>query len=247
MNDLVEIAIVTYEPDVIQCVELVNSIRQHGFIQKDIKINIIVNDTDRVFHQVTDLLYNVNNIKIHKVSDFDNIDVSNQPGWWTQQYFKLAVAKFIDSPWYVIIDSDQGLWGLPVVFEDWFLDNGQQVLARYSPVSFKKFVDQQQPWFIEFWKNAADHWKVDIHNNELLLSETPPVFMNTVAVKNLMSECDISLLILKQVCHEFALYWCYLIKKDLVKNLYIPLTKFSAAHKLRLGRPLPPLPYKGPL
>jgi hypothetical protein len=245
MTDLVEVAIVTYEPDLDQCVELVNSIREYGFIQRDIKINVIVNDTDLVFQRAAELLCNVTNIKIHKLSDFDVGPGGNRSGWWTQQYLKLAIAKFIDSPWYAIIDSDQGLWGLSVTFDDWFLTVDQQVLARYTPVSFEKFSERQQPWFIEYWKKAADFWQINLQNNDLLLSETPPVFMNTNAVKNLISECDVAAMILKQVCHEFALYWSYLIKKDLVKTLYVPLTSFSAAHRLRLGRPLPPLPYKG--
>ena len=231
MTDLVELVVVTYEHDLAQCVELIKSIRDYGFIQKDIKINLVINDTDLVWQQAIDLLCHVSDIKIHKLSDLGVSTWDNHSGWWTQQYLKLAVARLIDTPWYITIDSDQGLWQQSITFDDWFLLEENSVKARYKSIPFNEHGNQ---CFRDFWTRVADFWDIpNIENHTQLLSETPPVVMNTAAVKKMMDHGNVLTTILNEQFHEYGAYWGYLIKQNCIEQLYVPVQKITKSHLLR--------------
>jgi hypothetical protein len=225
-DQLVEVVIVTYSVDQQRCVDLIRSIRQQGFIDKDIQINVIVNDApdvhDRFVHSVQD----IKNIKIFIGSEFD---VQPTRGWLSQQWIKLAVAKIIKTPWYIIIDSDQKMWpDHAVELLDWYQDSR----ACYKPVDLETLEQSDYHWFAEYYKNAAKFWGTGIDKYaDNLLSETPPVMMHTESVSNMLAHCNKSI-ILKRLTHEFGLYWTYLIKENLVDKLYTPILNVNKKHQL---------------
>lgn len=227
----VEIVIISYRVDLNQCVELVKSIREHGFINKDIVINIVVNDDNQVLLQHKQALQDIHNIKIHHGADFD---ISFTRGWLSQQWLKLAIAKHISTPWYIILDSDQCLWSQYVTVEHdhWFVDNK----AYYKQTQ----IDSLLQHFQKYWHNAAEHWGVNLTNSsQKLLSEIPPVAMHTQTVCNMLNHCDKSLFVKHNLVHEFGLYWTYLIKENLVDKLYVPFESLDKTNILRHGRPCP--------
>ena len=224
-NQLVEVVIVTYSLDLQRCIDLIRSIRQQGFINKNIQINIVVNDTPDVYNRFMHSIQDIENIKTFIGSEFDA-----QPtrGWRSQQWVKLAIAKIIKTPWYVIVDSDQKMWpDQPVGLTDWY----QDFRAYYKPVSLTELTTRN-PVFAEYYTNSAKFWNINIDKYvDNLLSETPPVIMHTESVQAMLSYCDKSL-ILKNLVHEFGLYWTYLIKQDLVNKLYCPILNISKKHQL---------------
>jgi hypothetical protein len=225
-TDLVEVVIVTYSTDQQRCVDLIRSIRQQGFFDKDIQINVIVNDVPDVYDRFIHGVHDIKNIKTFIGSEFG---IQPTRGWLSQQWIKLAVAKIIKTTWYVIIDSDQKMWpDHAVELSDWYQDSR----AYYKPVDLATLEQSDYHWFAEYYKNAAKFWDVDIDkyaNN--LLSETPPVMMHTESVVNMLAHCNKSI-ILKTFTHEFGLYWSYLIKENLVDKLYTPILNVNKKHQL---------------
>jgi hypothetical protein len=225
-SDLVEVVIVTYTVDQQRCVDLIRSIRQQGFIDKDIQINVVVNDTPDVYDQFIHSVGSIENIKTFIGSDFG---IQPTRGWLSQQWIKLAVAKTIKTPWYIIIDSDQKMWPEHAVeLSDWYQDSR----AYYKPVELETLEQSDCHWFAEYYKNAAKFWdtSIDKYANNLL-SETPPVMMHTESVVNMLAHCNKSI-ILKTFTHEFGLYWTYLIKENLVEKLYSPILSINKKHQL---------------
>jgi hypothetical protein len=224
-NQLVEVVIVTYSLDLQRCVDLIRGIRQQGFIGKNVQINIIVNDTLDVYDRFTHSIQGIEHIKTFIGSEFD---IQPTRGWLSQQWIKLAVAKNIKTPWYIIIDSDQKMWpGYAVELEDWYQDSR----ACYKPITLAT-LESDFYWFAEYYKNAAKFWNINIDDHaNTLLSETPPVMMHTESVVNMLAHCDKSL-ILNRLTHEFGLYWTYLIKENLVEKLYSPILNSNKKHQL---------------
>jgi hypothetical protein len=225
-DQLVEVVIVTYSVDQQRCVDLIRSIRQQGFIDKDIQINVIVNDTLDVYNRFTHSVGDIENIKTFIGSEFG---IQPTRGWLSQQWIKLAAAKSIKTPWYIIIDSDQKMWpDHAIELSDWYQDSH----ACYKPVSLETLEQSDYHWFAEYYKNAAKFWDVSIDKYaDNLLSETPPVMMHTESVVNMLAYCNKSL-ILKRLTHEFGLYWTYLIKENLVDKLYTPILDINKKHQL---------------
>jgi hypothetical protein len=200
---LVDLVIITYKTDIVQCAQLVHAIRTYGFIDKNITIHIVVNDTESIYQQAVGMLDNINNVKIHRLDNFYRNE-STVSGWWTQQYLKLAIANAIDNPWYVTIDSDQGIGKSLIAFDDWFLVEGQSVKAFYKPMQFKNI---RNCVFVDFWRRVADYWGLANIDEKMLLSEKPPVIMNTAVVKQMMTDSDVLSMILKEQFHEYGAYW----------------------------------------
>ena len=225
-NQLIEVVIVTYLLDLRRCIDLIRSIRQQGFIDKNVQINIVVNDTPDVYNRFTHSIQDIENIKTFIGSEFD---VQPTRGWLSQQWIKLAIAKTIKTPWYIIVDSDQKMWpDQPVELADWYQDSR----AFYKPITLTTLEKSDCCWFAEYYKNAAKFWNINIDKYvDNLLSETPPVMMHTESVVNMLAHCDKSI-ILKKLTHEFGLYWIYLIKHDLVKKLYTPILNVNKKHQL---------------
>ena len=225
-NNFAEIVIVSYRVDTDRCIELVKSIRSQGFFTKDIKITVVVNDEIDVLNQHVDNLQEINNVAVYHGRD---LDIDHTRGWLSQQWIKLAVAKNVKTPWYIIIDSDQKMWpDHAVELSDWYQDSR----ACYKPVKLETLEQSDYHWFAEYYKNAAKFWdtSIDKYANNLL-SETPPVMMHTDSVVNMLAHCDKSIILKKRI-HEFGLYWTYLIKQNLVEKLYTPLLNINKKHQL---------------
>lgn len=226
-----ELVIISYRVDLDQCVQLIKSIREHGFINRDIVINVVVNDSPDVLLQHKEALGHIHNVKVLHGADFN---ISYTRGWLSQQWLKLAVAKHISTPWYIIIDSDQCLWSQCTTIEHdhWFVDNK----AYYKETRIDSFLQQ----FQQYWHNAAKHWGIKLDSvSQTLLSETPPVAMHTQTVCNMLDHCDKNLFVKHNLVHEFGLYWTYLIKENLIDQLYVPFESLDRTNVLRHGRPCP--------
>jgi hypothetical protein len=215
---LIEVVIVTYSVDLQRCVDLINSMRDQQFIDKNIQINVVVNDTVEITEKFSSLTQEITNIKIFNGTDF-GIESHTNNDWYTQQWIKVAIARNIKTPWYVIVDSDQQLHqDYDVELTDWYYNNR----AFYKTISLSELATGN-PRFVEYYTNAARFWNVDIDKHaDILLSEIPPVIMHTESVQNMLNHCNKSL-ILEGHVHEFGLYWTYLIKENLVEKLYSPI------------------------
>jgi hypothetical protein len=232
MRPSVEIVIVSYERDREQCVNLVTSIRTHGFLHTDIPIKVVVNDSVDSFQGFAADLQVFPYLKvIHRAA----LGINSVRGWLSQQWLKLAVARLIEAEWYVILDSDQGLWlnDPPVEFNDWFYNNK----AYYKPVK----LSQLCPEFQRYWTNAADFWQIDLNSfGELLLSETPPMVFHTQTVLDMLQYVNKKMFIVDANIHEAGLYWSFVMKSNLRERLYLPFNTISKKNLLREGRPCPP-------
>jgi Family of unknown function (DUF6492) len=238
VDDHVELVMVSYHRDLDQCIQLIESIRVDGFIDRNININVVVNDSQDVYAQHVSKLAHINNITVYHGANFG---ISHTRGWLSQQWLKLAIANVIKTPWYIIIDSDQCLWpgSAPVTWDHWFTQEQNNIKAYYKTLNFQEVVDKKLP-FEKLWKNAAYHWQVDTNQfGAGLLSETPPVAMHTETVQRMLNYCDKSLFRKHDLVHEFGLYWTYLIKENLIDQLYVPFETLDKTNLLRHGRPCP--------
>jgi hypothetical protein len=234
VDDHVELVLVSYHQDLDQCVKLIESIRLRGFIDHTIKINVVVNDSHDVYSQHVSKLTHINNITVYHGVDFG---ISYTRGWLSQQWLKLAIASMIKTPWYIIIDSDQCLWpdSVPVEWHHWFVGD-----RAYCKISDLDSIAQNRQFFKDYWYHAADYWKINLDNfSQKLLSETPPVAMHTKTVQRMLTHCDKSLFRKHNLVHEFGLYWTYLIKENLIDQLYVPFESLNKTNVLRHGRPCP--------
>jgi hypothetical protein len=217
----VEIVLVIYQRDFENTVKMIRHLRQQQYLYKDIVIRVVVNDTEPNIAKFKQLATGLD-IQIHTAYEFGvrpELHAKSGEGWVTQQYLKLAISQAINSPWYLIIDGDQGLWNLthPVSEKDWFVAGR----AYCKTTSIQEYQETGSPLLSHF-EGSADLLGVDLAQIECILNETPPMMMHTGTVKKLLQEVDSSE-ILKGNNTEFSLYWLYLVKNNLDKTLYEPL------------------------
>ena len=119
--DDISIVIVTCIKDLALFERSIKSIAQYGVISPSIKIIIIANDdislVDKLVELTTPLSLNVDILHYSAVDEW-----TGHIGWDSQQYFKLAVANLITTPWYLIMDSDNYVVN-PVFTDHLFVDN----------------------------------------------------------------------------------------------------------------------------
>lgn len=223
-KDVFELVIVTYHKDLDRSSKLIKSLRSDTWFGGDLYINLVVNDEPAVYDAAKSAVAGIDNITVYLGQDFG---VGPAQGWRTQQWIKLAISQYIDTDWYMVIDSDQVIWdGVKVDLDDWFCDNK----ARYKSQPILDYVDT--PWFAQYYKNAAAFWGIDsFEQYQNVLSETPPVMFHTTTVLDMLQHCNSKLIIGNKV-HEAGLYWCYIIKQQLVDQLYLPFDSLNHRNQL---------------
>ena len=224
-RDVFELVIVTYSKDFDRSIALVRSLRSEIWFGGNLRIHLVVNDTAAIFDAVKSAVSDIQDVLVYLGQQ---LGIGPCQGWRSQQWIKLAMSKHIATDWYMVIDSDQLIWNsVNVALDDWFCDHK----ARYKSKTINDFV--ANPWFAQYYQNAADFWGIENFNQyqHNLLSETPPVMFHTATVKNMLPHCD-SKLITGDKVHEAGLYWCYLIKQQLIDQLYQPFDSVNHCNQL---------------
>jgi len=186
------------------------SIAKHGIVAPDIKIIVVVNDDLSLIAELAGitnpLKLNIDILHYSKITDWNG-----HIGWDSQQYFKLAIANFITTPWYLIIDSDNCVWD-HVSLDEILTDN--QAKYVYTPAA---------EYHIENLHNALAIWNIPIDNHSM--GDSTPFVMHTHTVKELLSHTDKTWLEYnvqgQLVTFEFFLYYSYLIYTSTLDLLYV--------------------------
>jgi hypothetical protein len=234
-NNFAEIVIVSYQVDIDRCTDLVKSIRSQGFLAKDIKITVVVNDEIDIFDQHVKNLQDISNVAVYHGQEFG---VSRQRGWWTQQWIKLEVSKKVSAPWYIVIDSDQRLWAdaEAVGWQHWFVQENEKILAYYKTLDLDEAVLKCSP-FVKYWNNAETFFEINFDSHKSrLLNEKPPTVFHTDSVRKMLSQCDKGLIVKHNKMHEVGLYWAFLIKENLINDLYRPFDCSTPQNLLQESR-----------
>jgi len=224
-RDIFELVIVTYSKDFDRSIKLTKSLRSESWFGGNLRIHLVVNDEPAVYDAIKNAVADIDNVTVYLGQQFG---ISHAQGWRSQQWIKLCISKHIVTDWYMVIDSDQVIWNsVKVDLDDWFINHK----AQYKRRTIDNYVSK--PWFATYYQNAAQFWDVEnfdqYHDN--LLSETPPVMFHTATVRNMLQHCG-SKLIMRDKVHEASLYWCYLIKQQLIDQLYEPFHSDNHCNQL---------------
>lgn len=149
--------------------------------------------------------------------------------WWSQQFFKLHISKRVDTPWYLLLDSDD-LLTREVVLEDLFYN--QVAKCRVESTQFMK---TQHTHLIPWVENAFRKWgnPMDSFPTETMGNLTPFI-MNTSIAKELSEqitpECFLDH---DSRSLEFYYYYAFLQHKGVFEKLYkkTPPIEFSWVDK----------------
>jgi Family of unknown function (DUF6492) len=157
------------------------------YLDKDIPVYIVVNedDTSKWFKKFNDSIrkyYQNHKLTILSKNDFTAnwnqwIPSQKNPwavGWETQQILKLTVSSYIDSPGYLVLDSQN------------FLIKPWDYSAPNNTVPYRLGRDVMPP---EIWEQYASNLNVSIFDlNKDEFSTTTPIFLNSNVTKSLIAE-----------------------------------------------------------
>lgn len=221
MNDL-SVVIVTYRKDLSLFERCIQSIANYGIVAPDIKIIVVVNDDTSLIAELVEmtnpLSLNINILHYSEITDW-----TGHIGWDSQQYFKLAVANIITTPWYLILDSDTFLRDF-VHEKDIFVDN-------------RAFCS---------WTLPAEYHRQQLYNADLLwnnpesdfsMGDSPPFVMHTNTVKDLLCHTNkkwFDFDVKGQLyTYEFFLYYSYLIHTNTLDTLYRKKNSYPLIHGIQ--------------
>lgn len=224
-KDVFELVIVTYNKDFDRAIALIKSLRSEIWFGGDLCIHLVVNDVAAIYDAVKSAVSDIKSVSVYLGQQ---LGIGHLQGWRSQQWIKLVMSKHITTDWYMVIDSDQVIWNnVKVDLPDWFCGHK----AQYKNKTINDFVGN--PWFARYYQNAADFWGIENFDqyHHKLLSETPPVMFHTATVKDMLQHCDAKL-ITRDNTHEAGLYWCYLIKQQLIDQLYVPFDSINHCNQL---------------
>jgi len=181
---------------------------------KKYNIVLVVNDSQEYCSDLKQELISHKNITVlHYLKVYD-IGNYAKHGWRTQQLLKLHISEFIDTEWYIIIDSDQEIDRHKYTLESAF----ENRKAKCRLTTLEEY-QKNAPHFYKYARNAYQYYMPEsIHNN--ILSETPLVTIHTSTAKWMMQDFDNNLILTDKSC-EFHLYWAFLKSKKLDKKYYV--------------------------
>lgn len=212
MDDDLEVVLVSYDKDFERARDCVASIRRYGILNRDVKIHLIVNDEREVFDKFQSWIVGADVYHHSQISDW-----KHELGWWSQQWFKLSVAKIVSTEWYMIIDSDI-IQTQSVYKNDCFKD--QKAYCRLNSTDVYDTTLPHHAHFRRFLDNACRKWEVPLESVDKTLREVPPALFHTRTVNEMLTKCDQTIFYRKQTC-EFFLYWIYVLSCNLQDALYI--------------------------
>jgi hypothetical protein len=217
MDEDLEVVLVSYDRDFDRAIACINSIRKYGILDHQIKINLVVNDSKKIFEKFKST---VNNAVVWHHSEIS--DWNMELNWWSQQWFKLAISRHIKTSWYMIIDSDI-IQTSTVHRQDCFKDG--RAYCKLNPVTCYDTDSPEHRYFRGFLMKACKKWNVPLQNVNWIMREVPPSIFHTTTARNLLDECDQTIFYRKATC-EFFLYWIYVISKNLQDRLYVDNQKW---------------------
>lgn len=212
MNDL-SVVIVTYRRDLSLFERCIQSIATHSIVAPDINIVVVVNDDFALLNDIVALTAPLS-ININVLHYSELTDWTGHIGWDSQQYFKLAIANFVKTTWYLVLDSDNCLWD-------------------HVPAS-AIFVDNRASYL---WTQTTDHHKNYLHNALLFWNSEPldysmgdstPFVLHTATVRKLLQHTDPQWFNFDNqgalYTFEFFLYYAYLKYTNTLDILYFKKT-----------------------
>ena len=210
--DDISIVIVTCYRDLALFERCVQSIAEHGVISPSIKIIVIANDDISLVDKLVELTNTLSlNVDILHYSAVD--EWIGHIGWDSQQYFKLAVANLITTPWYLIMDSDNCLWDYVPVDE--------MISNNYAFCSWVVPADHH----VKQLQQAHMTWNNQDISLEYSMGDSPPFIMHTNTVKNLLPYVNKTWFNFDVTgslhTFEFFLYYAYLTYTNTLDALYI--------------------------
>jgi hypothetical protein len=216
--DIISIAIVTCKRDFKKLKCCLESIKKFNIINANIEIIIVVNDLLECVYDVVSLTNQQKNIKVVHYTEIS--EWPKKLDWFSQQYFKLAVASIISTPWYLILDSDDLI--TKHVPADFLFNNGAAVRRNAKLVAN----DLRSPKLQSLLIKAFDLWYT---TRPYILPDTSmgdvtPFIMHTNTVCQMLPYVDKNWF---DPFHpnygtlEFYLYYAYLEYYDLVDTLYV--------------------------
>lgn len=206
----ITLTVVTCRRDKEQFLGLAQSVQRHS---QSAPMLVIINDDKELLHELQP------QVPLHwKFMHWTDVDSewSNVVDWWSQQYFKIMVSRYISTEWYLLLDSDHRFKSRFRELD--FLRNGRAGTRMMPWVSNEHDHD---PHYHARLERAFLHLKVASRPRHHMTNLTP--FM--VHTKSM---CELSHMIDRDwldgnpytSTYEFFLYYAYLVRSDRVNSLY---------------------------
>jgi hypothetical protein len=210
------IVIVTYKNDFDKLQTCLQSLYSH-LVSSDVPVIVVLNDDEEYLIALQHIVKPYQNIKVVHCSVLGSW--THSLDWWSQQYFKLAVSNVIDTPWYLIVDSD-----------DVFIDTVDTHLfdqdrARCLTEPILAIKNSSNPSLLTWLKQSYNIVNYDKLPEETMGNLTP-FMMNTAVTQQLFSTVDSSWFDTRfpdSLTLEFYLYCAYLDRQKLFNKLYTPV------------------------
>lgn len=211
------IVIVTFNKDFEKVKVCLSSIQQH-LLDRTTPVFIILNDNIGYVEELTNIVnrFHLNTTVLHcqQVAQWDN-----DFDWWSQQYFKLAAADIVSTPWYLVIDSDD------VITKDITIDqlfNGDK--AKCLIEDYIHILNSSNPELKGQLQQAYNLCNLT-HTPKFTMGNLTPFMLNTKIVKRLAHEIPLQCFNVKHpqlLTLEFYLYYAYLDQQLAFESLYSP-------------------------
>tara|TARA_Y100000004_G_scaffold194015_1_gene257713 strand:- start:285 stop:1145 length:861 start_codon:yes stop_codon:yes gene_type:complete len=150
-----------------------------------------------------------------KILKDNEVRESNKYGWGFQQVLKLEVSKYVQTEWYLTMDSDCYFTKPNVNTADFINEDGKAFMR----------ITQNDGNLHDRWNNCALFLDSPVKNLEGCCTVTP-VMMNRNYTRDLCDKYDVLEGIIEKKCTEYTLYWTYLSKLNVALKTYInkPIT-----------------------
>lgn len=206
------IVIVTYKQDLDKLETCLDSLSKHASNFKKI---LIINDDATslpLFQKFIDKQTDV-------VHCLEIADWYHSFDWWSQQYFKLAVAQCIQTPWYLLIDSDD------LIVQDITNDTlfrGSRAICLIETLTILRRSPNQV--LIKWLENACTLFNMGMPAHTM--GNLTPFMMHTVQARELfklISTDQFNTNFPEKLTLEFYLYYVWLYRNQLFEQLYHPV------------------------
>lgn len=156
----------------------------------------------------------------------------NTSGWFKQQLIKLAIASYIPTDVYLVLDSDMVL-SVPLTYSDLFHNAALKYNSESFPTSNSKHFSQNTRW----WEASAGFLNVDVPRTDQHLMAATPQVLSTRIVRELLSFLPENWKdeFVRRECTEFTLYWLFLQQRHLTSFYTIlgyPLWSHTFTHNV---------------
>jgi len=140
-----------------------------------------------------------------KIIDENILSIYNIDNWKKQQVIKLFISQFIETDFYIVLDSDCYLTKKIQISD--IVINNKPILSLLAK--------ERNAWLL----NSCKYFNIEYDTLPDYVIHVTPQLLKTDIVKKLIVEHDVNTLI-NNSCNEYFLYYCYIIKNYDINNMF---------------------------